>query len=124
MKKIQHEAAQQAKLFKWAELMSAAHPELSLMFHIPNGGSRNEIEAANLKLQGVKPGVPDIFLPVPSGKYHGLFIEMKYGRNKPTENQVKWLSALSEKGYAVIVCYSFEKAAQAICKYLNIKCNL
>lgn len=120
MKQLKCEAAEQAKLFRWADFMSAKYPLLSLMYHIPNGGSRNKIEAYNLKLQGVKAGVPDVFLPVPCGKYHGLYIEMKYDKNKPTEKQTKYLKALSEQGYGVAVCYTWEDAAKAICKYLGI----
>lgn len=123
MKHNQYEAAEQIKLFRWAELMSGTYPQLALMYHIPNGGSRNQIEAANLKRQGVKAGVPDIFLPVPSGKYHGLYIEMKYGKNKPTEKQIKWLKALSEQGYAVKLCYGWEDASRTICRYLGITYN-
>lgn len=121
MYKNQHEACEQVKLFQWAQFMTAKHPELELMFHIPNGGSRNKLEAANLKRQGVKSGVPDICLPIPSKGYHGLYIEMKYGKNKPTDNQKKYLNNLSRQGYAVAVCYSWEKAAKVICKYLGIK---
>lgn len=89
------------------------------IFHIPNGGKRNAREAVNLKRQGVKAGVPDLFLPVAKGGYHGLFIEMKVGKNKPTENQIKWMSLLSEQGYAVSVCYGADKAIKAIQGYLK-----
>ncbi len=123
MSKIQHEACEQIKLFQWAQFMTAKYPILDLMFHIPNGGSRNKLEAVNLKRQGVKPGVPDVCLPVPSRNHHGLYIEMKYGRNKPTDNQNKYLSNLSKQGYAVAVCYNWEQAAETICKYLNISWN-
>lgn len=85
MHRNQHEAAEQIKLFRWASWAIQQYPELELMYHIPNGGSRNPIEAANLKRQGVRSGVPDICLPVPRGKYSALYIEMKYGDNKPTE---------------------------------------
>lgn len=33
-----------------------------VIFAIPNGGSRNKIEAANLKKDGVLAGVPDLFI--------------------------------------------------------------
>ena len=102
MRKIQHEANEQIKLFRWASFATAKYPCLALLHHIPNGGSRNQLEARNLKLQGVKSGVPDICLPVPRGKYHGLYIEMKYGKNKTSESQNKWLSALQKQGYSFV----------------------
>ena len=67
------ESEEQICLFQWAQYQSGRYPELELMYHIPNGGSRNKYEAANLKLQGVKAGVPDICLPVARGKFHGLY---------------------------------------------------
>lgn len=74
-----HESVEQTNLFRWAAYEQGKYPELKLMYHIPNGGSRNRLEAANLKKQGVKSGVPDICLPVARGAYHGLYIEMKSG---------------------------------------------
>ena len=41
--------------------------------------------------------MPDLFLPVGRGSYHGLFIELKYGKNKPTEKQTEWLKSLMNK---------------------------
>lgn len=116
----QYEADQQRKLFQWTTFIRAKYPEIDLMFHIPNGGSRNKLEAANLKKQGVKAGVPDLFLPVSRGGYHGLFIELKYGKNKPTEKQTEWLTNLNEQGYAVAVCYGCNEASEKILKYLKL----
>ena len=116
----QHESVMQQQVFKWTDYMLGKYPEFALMFHIPNGGSRNKLEAANLKRQGVKAGVPDICLPVPRGKYHGLYIELKYGKNKVTEKQSWWLKALSKQGYAVKVCYNFDETTKALIQYLNL----
>ena len=118
-KKYKWEAVQQQTLFEWAAMMSYLKPELRLMYHIPNGGSRNEREAANLKRQGVKPGVPDVCLPVARGDKHGLYIEMKAKGNKPTEKQKEWLEALKKQNYATAVCYSWDEAVEVITKYLG-----
>lgn len=118
---IQHEAIEQQHLFQWAAFMSGKYKELEYLHHIPNGGSRNKKEAVNLKRQGVRAGVPDLDLPVARKGYHGLRIEMKYGKNKPTEEQVKWLVFLSAQGYATAVCYSWQEAARTICRYLDIE---
>lgn len=117
----QYEAAEQSTLIDWALRCRGKWPELELLFHIPNGGSRNRAEAANLKRQGVKAGVPDLFLPAARGKYHGLFIEMKHGKNKPTEAQRQWIAALNKQGYAAVVCYGFEDARAAVEEYLSLK---
>lgn len=115
------EAAEQTALVRWAELFSGRVPELRLLYHIPNGGSRNRLEAANLKMQGVKSGVPDLCLPVASRGNHGLYIEMKYGKNRPTKNQIEWMEMLKEQGYDARVCYSAEEAAKTIIDYLGIQ---
>lgn len=113
------ESVEQQCLFRWAELHTGKYPELSLMFHIPNEGKRSLATGGRLKAEGLKPGVPDICLPVPRGPYHGLYIEMKAGRNRVTENQKWWLNRLSWQGYQTAVCYSCEEAAECIKKYLG-----
>lgn len=114
------EAVEQTQLFLWASWQSGLYPELNMLYHIPNGGSRNKIEAANLKKQGVKSGVPDLCLPVARKEYHGLYIEMKVGKNKPSDNQKRWISDLNEQGYRAEVCYGWEEAAKVISDYLGI----
>ena len=121
MKKKQYEACEQIKLFNWVAFARSKYPELDMLYHIPNGGSRNQIEAANLKKQGVRAGVPDLCLPVARGKYHGLYIEMKYGKNNLSEKQKEWLSKLSEQGYATAVCYGWEAAAKVLEKYIALE---
>ncbi len=113
------EEDEQEALMNWARLCQKQYPPLSLMFHIPNGGKRNATEAARLKAQGVKAGVPDLFLAHPSGDYHGLFIEMKAGDNKPTRNQLQWIEDLRCEGYAACVCYGWQSAAAVILKYIK-----
>lgn len=119
-KPIPHEGNEQEALFRWAAFVRGRFPEIDLLYHIPNGGSRNRLEAANLERQGVKSGVPDLCLPVARGKYHGLYIEMKYGKNKTSENQRKWLTALQKQDYAVAVCYGWQEAQELITKYLQL----
>ena len=48
------EATEQERVINWATFYAKDFPELDLLHHIPNGGSRNQLEAANLKRQGVK----------------------------------------------------------------------
>ena len=71
------EEAEQTAVIEWATIMEKQFPELALLHHCPNGEARNPIIGAKLKRMGVKAGVPDLFLPVPRGGFHGLWIEMK-----------------------------------------------
>jgi hypothetical protein len=108
----------QAALFKWAKCASAKQPGLKLMFAIPNGGARDAITGAMLKREGVKPGVPDIFLPLPVGNYHGLFIELKTAKGSPSPEQREWLMRLSNRGYAAVLCRGFDEAIDTISRYV------
>lgn len=120
MNRTPHESAEQTALFRWAAYSQGAHPELMLMHAIPNGGSRDPREAHNLKLQGVKPGVPDICLPVPRGPYHGLYIELKRQKGgRLSEEQKAWLNRLNRVGYRAVVCNGFEAAKDEILDYLK-----
>lgn len=114
------EADEQKALIEWAAWASGKHPELELLYHIPNGGSRHPAEAVRLKEQGVKAGVPDLCLPVPKNCFHGLFIEMKYGNGRLSDKQKQWIHDLLKNQYAVYVCYTMEEAKTAICNYLGI----
>lgn len=118
-KRLDLEHQEQAALFEWANTQFRRYPELALMYATPNGGHRHVLIAVKLKAEGVKAGVPDIFLPVPRRKYHGLYIELKVGRNRPTAKQKWWLEQLAKQGYAIAVCYGWEEARSVIEAYLN-----
>lgn len=89
------EAQHQTNVIRWSMIHRDHYPELALLFHIPNGGSRDPREAAHMKEQGVKPGVPDLCLPVPRGRYHGLYIEMKTPTGRTSKDQEWWLTKLA-----------------------------
>lgn len=101
-----------------------------LLYAVPNGaklpfkkdkkGRRICPEAIRLKKEGLRPGVPDLCLPVPKGRYHGLYVEMKYGSNKPTPEQVFWMQRLTKLGYCCRVCYSRSEAKHIFKTYLDL----
>lgn len=111
------EAQLQTTCVRWFRLQ---YPEYArLLFAVPNGGSRNAIEAHNLKLQGVTAGVSDLILLVPSHPCPFLCIEMKVGKNKQTEAQKAFQSEVESVGGMYVVCYSFEQFAGAVSAYLS-----
>lgn len=114
------EEQEQAAIFEWAQLMTPQFPELSLLFHVPNGGLRSKPEAVRMKKTGVKPGVPDLCLPVPRGESHGLFIELKRKHGgKVSPDQKAWIEALTDQGYYAEVCRGAEEACDLIIAYLE-----
>ena len=115
------EAQHQAAVIKWSQQPSVRSrwPELALLHHIPNGGTRDSVEAKHLKQQGVKRGVPDLCLPVSRGAYHGLYIEMKTESGRATADQKWWGEQLTRQGYCWFVCHGWENAVQTIEAYLE-----
>lgn len=116
---IPTEHQEQCALFEWAAWMAKRIPELHLMHAIPNGGKRDIRTAAMLKAEGVKPGVPDIFLPVSRGGKHGLYIELKRRRGGVVSKaQEAWIRALTNQGYMCAVCHGAEAAKDEIMAYM------
>ena len=102
-------------------------------WHTPNGGYRLMLEAKRLKLQGVKPGVPDIIICedweckdcVNARKHdericngvsdgHGVAIELKVGRNKPSIEQVEWIKKARDRGWLTAVCYTMSDVQEVL----------
>ncbi len=120
------ESQTQQALFAWWSLVHQRFnlPENVLMA-IPNGGARNAITGARLRAEGVRAGIPDVFLAAPSGNTHGLFIEVKRpklpGRAKGqvSASQRAVAEELQAQGYRVVVAYGEQEAINAICDYLG-----
>lgn len=111
------------------------------IFAIANGGHRHIVTATRLKAEGVTAGVPDIFVAVPQvSRYrvtlssggvpgpssehadvlaHGIFIEMKRKGNKPTSEQLHWMTLLNKRGYQTAVCYGADAAWNTLMNYLG-----
>ncbi len=117
---VRSEDTEQINVMEWARWNVNKYPELKWLHHIPNGGSRNKREAVKLKQMGVKAGVSDICLPYPKGIYCGLYIEMKFGNNRKTEEQKAFLQDMEEAGHFVATCYSAEDAVKVIEEYLTL----
>ena len=114
------EDAEQRIIFQWAAMETAAHPELGMLYAIPNGGKRAIKTAIALKAQGVKSGVPDMCLPVARGGDHGLYIELKRQKGGVvSETQKSWITALAKQGYKAVVCKGAEEAIGTIKEYLQ-----
>jgi hypothetical protein len=113
------ESLEQARFFAWVKKHMAQYP----IFSIPNGGHRTATTAARMKMEGLVPGVPDIFAAVPtlsdSGMVPGLFIEMKSAGGKLSEAQKTMIERLREQGYAVAVCQGCAEAQVALIEYLE-----
>ena len=90
-----------------------------ITYAIPNGGHRHIAVAAKMKKEGVKPGIPDIHMPIPNKSFHGLYIEFKVHPNKCTASQKLMIDRLLNNGYQVAICYTLEDAIKITQEYLN-----
>lgn len=98
-----------------------AYPELRWMYAIPNGGGRTAIQGAQLKAEGVKGGVADIFLPSSIGDYSGLYIEMKKADGAPSDvskDQYEFGAHVTSSGYAWYVAFGWKEAAKILEGYI------
>lgn len=119
------EHLEQCAVISWSHYNEERYPALKLLFAVPNAGKRSIGAARYYLAEGLKSGVPDLWLPFPAPSersiYCGLVIEMKYGNNKTTENQDWWLQNLASVGWKTAVHYSAEAAIEEIKRYLGIK---
>lgn len=102
----------------------AGWSDLALAYHTPNGGGRSKGEGARMKSLGVKPGVSDIFLPVPRNGKHGLWIELKAEHGTPSPDQLDWIGAMLAQGYAAQLAWGWQEAVTAIAGYMDMNLEL
>ena len=115
------EHSEQTALIEWWRMYARwkSLPECLLMA-IPNGGRRDAVTGARLHAEGVRAGIPDLFLAIASGEWHGLWIEMKRRRGGfLSDPQRTALLALKLEGYSTAVCYGWDEAREAIVDYLG-----
>ena len=90
-----------------------------MIFAIPNGGSRNPIEASKLKMTGVTAGVSDLILLVQRNGYGSLCIELKVGKGKQTPLQHEWELNAMTFGNKYVICRSVDEFMKEVNEYLN-----
>lgn len=130
------EHQEQVALLKALADQTKAHPCLELLYAIPNGGKLPFTRTAGGKIvskqrillvaEGMRPGVPDLCLPVArqktngSGWFHGLYIEMKRADHsrKATKEQKWWIERLSAGDYKCVVCFGAAEAFDQIMRYI------
>ena len=130
------EHAEQCVVMTWAELNAGKWPCLRLLYAVPNGAffggevktlrsgktvAVSAIRARKLKAEGLREGVPDLCLPVPSGAAHrGLYIELKRRTlGKPSAMQQWWRACLILMGYRAELCHGAEAAIEVLRQHVQ-----
>lgn len=116
---IPTEQEEQEALILWCD---RSHDRRASFIYSHLNGLRASIGAVvKAKKAGARKGIPDLFLLIPCGQYHGLYIEMKRlkgGRLSP--EQKEWIQTLSHAGYKAEVCKGHQAAIAAIIDYLKL----
>ncbi len=94
------------------------YPHL-VIYAVPNGGSRNVLEAQRLKAEGVVAGVADLLLLVPSQQHHALCIEMKTAKGRQSPAQKEWQQHAETHGYRYEVVRDFDTFERVVSEHLK-----
>lgn len=125
------EDSEQMAIIKWASWQKWADGKLAdYLHHSPNGGKRHITTATRFKAMGTKAGFPDLFLFIPCGGYHGLFIELKTPKGKTKDGKTRqagkvsdlqqtMIDRLNAQGYKAVVAYGATGAIDEIKAYLG-----
>lgn len=97
------------------EYVKRVHPFLKVIA-IPNGGSRNIIEAAKLKRMGVTAGAFDLLFILNDGKVFWCELKVKGGRVQ--ESQKNFADMLDSKHHDYTVCWNQDEFME-LCKILE-----
>lgn len=117
-KKNNEEERIQCEFFEEVEKLFPTLPN-KLLFAVPNGGSRNKIEAKNLKRQGVTSGVSDVILLIPKKGYASLCIEFKTKKGTQSKEQKEFQRQAERCRNKYVVVRSAKQAIDELRKYLE-----
>ena len=107
-----------------AHFLRFQYPNI-LFTHIANERKTSSKHGGKLKRMGLRAGMPDLMIFRPKFKangnmmYCGIAIELKVGRNKPTDLQKECLQALEEAGWLTGVCYSLDEVQELTKSYFG-----
>lgn len=107
----------QKEVVAWCRANATDRPELAYIYSQPNEGRRDQ--SRGWRDMGMKAGVPDLILPVPSGDYGALYLELKANENDLTTGQWTTMMMLRDAGNAVDVAWSAEQAIFVLRNYLD-----
>lgn len=85
----------QAEIYKWFHNNYCVGKN-NIIFAVPNGGTRNKLEAIKLKATGLIPGVSDLIVLLPS---KCLFVEVKTEIGKQSDVQKIFQSKVNALGF-------------------------
>lgn len=93
---------------------------------IPNGYHKSMNMRMKAMREGVTSGILDVLVPCPelgrrSADYHALYIEFKRTGNKPTPNQVEFMTYLDLVHWKHTLAFFWQQAARATVDFLGLE---
>lgn len=111
------ESKLQKACVKWFRLQ---YPKYKLLlFSVPNGGTRDAITAANLKAEGVVPGVADLILLYSNGFYPYLCFRFDTEERNTILGANKWQHSIESVGGRYLVVSNFDGFREAVNDYFK-----
>jgi hypothetical protein len=83
------------------------HNPRGLIFSIPNGGTRNKLEAITMKATGLLAGASDLIIILPNGKL--FFIELKIEKGIQSDKQKEFENRVSDLGFEYKIIRSLDE---------------
>jgi hypothetical protein len=137
-KPVPKESAEQRAVIRWwASYCRTKGLDERLLFaswngaHLAGDSTRRAIKMRLMKMQGLRPGVPDLFLALPKRDryslreynvwlFAGLFIELKRTKGSTTSpEQHEYINLLRKQGYNCVIAYGADEAIRAIRGYVE-----
>jgi len=114
------ESTEQATFFHWVRVQGLTDERFKTIFAVPNGTNSSPKAAFRAKREGLRPGVSDVFVPIASRGYHGLFIEFKIKPNKLSEKQEEFFKRVHGQGFACRIAWSADEGIKILKDYLCV----
>jgi len=124
------EASLQIACVEWFDYQFSRYKKL--LWAVPNGEKRDSKTVfrkgktvrysptgGKVKKMGARAGVLDLQLAIARKGFHGLFIEMKYGKGRLSPEQKEYIELLTEQGYYCVVCNELLLFKSIITNYLG-----
>ena len=103
----------QSEIFKWYHnnfCTTNCKPQ-HIIFSVPNGGTRNKLEAITMKATGLVSGISDLIVVKPD---EVVFVEVKNEIGIQSENQKNFQKKIEAMGYRYLLIRSLNEFKEKI----------
>ena len=106
------ESKLQQEIFNWYQnnYCLKFHEPRGLIFSIPNGGTRNKLEAITMKATGLLAGASDLVVIFPNSKL--AFVELKTEKGTQSDKQKNFEKRVTDLGFEYKLIRTLEEFKQ------------